>query len=94
MLLPPPDVALVTGANDTVNPAARTGKLSSIYGMPILNADKAKRVYAVKRGHRKGYSGTEHQLFYADNCEMVYGDAQAVLEKMIEAVRSLSAVAA
>ncbi len=85
------DVALVIGANDVVNPAARTDRSSPIFGMPILNADKAKKVYVVKRGQGKGYAGIENALFYADNCEMVYGDAQAVLVKMVEAVRSLGA---
>jgi H+-translocating NAD(P) transhydrogenase subunit beta len=88
------DVALVIGANDVVNPAARTEKSSPIYGMPILNADKAKKVYVVKRGEGKGYSGIVNALFYADNCEMVYGDAQAVLGKMIEAVKGLGLAAA
>ncbi len=88
------DVALVIGANDVVNPAARTDKSSPIFGMPILNADKAKKVYVIKRGEGKGYSGIVNALFYADNCEMVYGDAQAVLVKMIEAVRGLGLSAA
>ena len=83
------DVALVIGANDVVNPAARTDKSSPIFGMPILNADKAKHVYVVKRGEGKGYAGIVNALFYEDNCNMVYGDAQAVLVKMIEAVRGL-----
>ena len=81
------DVALVIGANDVVNPAARTDKSSPIFGMPILNADKAKKVYVVKRGEGKGYAGIVNALFYGDNCDMVYGDAQAVLVKMIEAVK-------
>ena len=89
------DVTLVIGANDVVNPAARTDKSSPIFGMPILNADKSKQVYVVKRGQGKGYAGVENALFYEDNCAMVYGDAQAVLIKMIEAVRGLGlAVAA
>ena len=88
------DVALVIGANDVVNPAARTDKSSPIFGMPILNADKAKKVYVVKRGDGKGYAGIENALFYGDNCNMVYGDAQAVLVKMIEAVRGLGLSAA
>jgi NAD(P) transhydrogenase subunit beta len=88
------DVALVIGANDVVNPAARTDKSSPIFGMPILNADKAKKVYVVKRGDGKGYAGIQNALFYGDNCEMVYGDAQAVLVKMIEAVRGLGLAAA
>jgi NAD(P) transhydrogenase subunit beta len=88
------DVALVIGANDVVNPAARTDKSSPIFGMPILNADKAKKVYVIKRGEGKGYAGIVNALFYGDNCEMVYGDAQAVLVKMIEAVRGLGMAAA
>ena len=88
------DVALVIGANDVVNPAARTDKSSPIYGMPILNADKAKQIYVIKRGQGKGYSGIANALFYGPNCEMVYGDAQAVLVKMIEAVRGLGSAAA
>ncbi|MCK1783291.1 NAD(P)(+) transhydrogenase (Re/Si-specific) subunit beta [Pseudomonas sp. TNT11] len=83
------DVVLVIGANDVVNPAARSDKASPIYGMPILDVDKAHHVYVVKRGEGKGYAGIQNQLFYAENCNMVYGDAQAVLVKMIEAVRGL-----
>ena len=88
------DVALVIGANDVVNPAARTDKSSPIYGMPILNVDQAKQVYVVKRGEGKGYAGIVNALFYADNCNMVYGDAAAVMSKMIEAVRGLGVKAA
>ncbi len=83
------DVALVIGANDVVNPAARTDKGSPIYGMPILNVDYARQVFVVKRGQGTGYSGIENQLFAAPNCNMVYGDAQAVLVKMIQAVKEL-----
>jgi len=88
------DVALVIGANDVVNPAARTDTSSPIFGMPILNADQAKQVYVVKRGQGKGYAGIVNGLFYGENCEMVYGDATAVLVQMIEAVRGLGAAAA
>jgi NAD(P) transhydrogenase subunit beta len=88
------DVSLVIGANDVVNPAARTDKSSPIYGMPILNADHAKQVYVIKRGQGKGYAGIINALFYADNCNMVYGDAAAVLAQMIEAVRGLGSKAA
>jgi NAD(P) transhydrogenase subunit beta len=88
------DVALVIGANDVVNPAARTDKSSPIWGMPILDADHAKQVYVIKRGEGKGYAGIVNTLFYKDNCSMVYGDAQAVLAQMIEAVRGLGKAAA
>jgi NAD(P) transhydrogenase subunit beta len=83
------DVAIVIGANDVVNPAARTNKSSPIYGMPILNVDHAHQAYVVKRGQGKGYSGVENELFFADNTSMVYGDAQKVMAQMIEAVKSL-----
>ena len=88
------DVALVIGANDVVNPAARTDKASPIYGMPILNADQAHQVYVIKRGQGKGYSGVENELFYADNCYMIYGDAEAVLVKMLQAIKDLGLDAA
>jgi NAD(P) transhydrogenase subunit beta len=83
------DVAIVIGANDTVNPAARSNKSSPIYGMPILNVDQAKQAYVIKRGQGKGYSGVENELFYADNTNLVYGDAQKVMVNMIQAVKSL-----
>ena len=57
--------------------------------MPILNADHAHQVYVIKRGQGKGYSGVENVLFYGDNCSMVYGDAQAVLTQMVQAVKDL-----
>ncbi len=88
------DVSLVIGANDVVNPEARSEKTSPIYGMPILNADRAKHVYVIKRGQGKGYAGIVNPLFYGDNCSMVYGDAAAVLAEMIEAVRGLTKAAA
>ena len=83
------DVALVIGANDVVNPAARTNKASPIYGMPILNVDQAHQIYVVKRGQGKGYAGIENELFYRDNCNLVYGDAQAVLGQMIQTLKDL-----
>jgi NAD(P) transhydrogenase subunit beta len=83
------DASLVIGANDVVNPAARTDKTSPIYGMPILNVDQSHQVYVIKRGAGRGYAGVENALFYKDNTNMVYGDAKTVLERMIEAVRDL-----
>jgi NAD(P) transhydrogenase subunit beta len=88
------DVALVIGANDVVNPSAISDKSSPLFGMPILNAQNAAHVYVVKRGQGKGYAGVANPLFYSPNCEMVYGDAAAVLARMIEAVRGLGAAAA
>ena len=87
-------MALVIGANDVVNPEARTDTGSPIYGMPILNADQAKQVYVVERDQGKGYADIVNALFYADNCNMVYRDAAAVLSTMIEAVRGLGSRAA
>jgi H+-translocating NAD(P) transhydrogenase subunit beta len=83
------DVAIVVGANDTVNPAARTNKSSPIYGMPILNVDQAKQAYVIKRGQGKGYSGVENELFFKDNTALVYGDAQKVMVNMIQALKEL-----
>ena len=83
------DVALVIGANDVVNPAARTEKGSPIYGMPILNVDHARQAFVIKRGKGRGYAGVENLLFYADNTNLVYGDAQAVLVAMIQALKDL-----
>ncbi len=83
------DVALIIGANDVVNPAARTDKSSPIYGMPILNADKAKNVIVIKRGKGAGFSGIENGLFFLDNTHMLYGDGQAMAAALIQAVKAL-----
>jgi len=82
------DVALIIGANDVVNPVARNDKSSPIYGMPILNADKAKNVIVIKRGKGAGFSGIENALFYLDNTRMLYGDAQKVASELIQAVKA------
>ena len=83
------DVALVIGANDVVNPSARTEKTSPIYGMPILNADQAHNVIVVKRGKGAGYSGVENPLFYVDNARMLYGGAQRVISDVIRQIKEL-----
>ncbi|MDR1995828.1 NAD(P)(+) transhydrogenase (Re/Si-specific) subunit beta [Azonexus sp.] len=83
------DVALVIGANDVVNPTARTDKSSPIYGMPILDADKAQNVIVIKRGKGTGYSGVENALFYTDNCRMLYGDAQPMAGEIIQHLKTM-----
>ena len=88
---PQADVALVIGANDVVNPVARTDKTSPIYGMPILNVDMAQNVIVVKRGKGAGYSGIENALFYKDNCRMLYGSAQQAIGEVITHVKALEA---
>ncbi len=80
------DVALIIGANDIVNPAARNQTDSPIYGMPILQADHAKNVFIIKRGEGKGFSGIENNLFYLDKTRMLYGDAQRKLDELIQAL--------
>jgi len=82
------DVALIIGANDVVNPDARTNKGSPIYGMPILNADKAKNVIVIKRGQGQGFSGIDNALFGLDQTRMLYGDAQAAVGQLIQAVKA------
>jgi len=82
------DVALVIGANDVVNPVARTDKSSPIYGMPILNADKAKNVIVIKRGQGAGFSGIENGLFFLDNTRMLYGDGQKAVAELVNAIKA------
>jgi NAD(P) transhydrogenase subunit beta len=83
------DVALIIGANDVVNPVARTDPSSPIFGMPILNADQAKNVIVVKRGQGAGFSGIENALFFLDQTRMLYGDGQEVAASLIHEVKSL-----
>jgi NAD(P) transhydrogenase subunit beta len=83
------DVALVIGANDVVNPSARTDASSPIYGMPILNADQAKHVIVIKRGRGTGFSGVDNALFYGDQTRMLYGDAQDVVNHLIQELKAL-----
>jgi NAD(P) transhydrogenase subunit beta len=82
------DVVLVVGANDVTNPAAKTNKASPIYGMPILEVYKARQVLFVKRSMKPGYSGVDNELFYRDNCALVFGDAKAVCEGLVAELRN------
>lgn len=81
------DVALVVGANDVVNPAARTDVNSPLYGMPILNADKAKTVIVCKRSLSPGFSGVDNELFYNKNTMMIFGDARDCINKLIKLLK-------
>lgn len=87
---PTADVALVIGANDVVNPVARSNPESPIYGMPILDADKAQNVIVIKRGKGAGFSGIENHLFYADNTQMLYGDGKKAVGELIAGIKLLS----
>jgi NAD(P) transhydrogenase subunit beta len=80
--MPHCDVALVVGANDVVNPAARTDKGSPIYGMPIIDADKARCVFAIKRSKNPGFAGIDNALYFQDKTWMLFGDAKAVIGEL------------
>jgi H+-translocating NAD(P) transhydrogenase subunit beta len=84
------DVAVVVGANDVVNPAARNDPSSPIFGMPILNVDHAKRVFVLKRGKGTGFAGIENELFYDPKTSMLFGDAKGTLTRLVAEIKSAS----
>jgi H+-translocating NAD(P) transhydrogenase subunit beta len=90
-LFPEADMAIVLGANDVVNPAARHDKSSPIYGMPILDVDKARSVMVVKRSMNPGFAGVDNELFYLDNTLMVFGDAKKVVTEMVADFKRIAA---
>jgi NAD(P) transhydrogenase subunit beta len=82
--MPQCDVALVVGANDVVNPAARTEKTSPIYGMPIIDADKARTVFAIKRSKNPGFAGIDNELYFSERTWMLFGDAKNVVGELVK----------
>jgi NAD(P) transhydrogenase subunit beta len=84
--MPQTDVCLVVGANDVVNPAARHDKASPIFGMPIIDADKAKTVVAIKRSMNPGFAGIDNELYYGERTLMAFGDAKQVIGDVVKAV--------
>jgi len=82
--MPQCDVALVVGANDVVNPAARNDKSTPIYGMPIIDADRARMVLAIKRSKNPGFAGIDNELYFKDNTFMLFGDAKAVIGDLVK----------
>ena len=83
------DVVLIIGANDVVNPAAKTSPGSPIYGMPILNVDEAKRTIVFKRSMNPGYAGIDNDLFYNDKNQMFFGDAKKSLQELASSLKEL-----
>jgi NAD(P) transhydrogenase subunit beta len=90
--MPQADVALVVGANDVVNPAAHTDKTSPIYGMPIIEADKARTVFAIKRSKNPGFAGIDNALYFSDRTWMLFGDAKAVVGELVKELAGGSGV--
>jgi NAD(P) transhydrogenase subunit beta len=85
---PEADLALVVGANDVTNPAARSNRSSPLYGMPILEVDRAKSIVVMKRSMRPGFAGVDNELYYNEKCMMLFGDAKETLTKLFSALKS------
>ena len=87
-VFPACEVALVIGANDVVNPAARNDKNSPIFGMPILDVDKAQSVIVMKRSMNPGFAGIENELFYLPKTQMLFGDAKSSLTRLVQEIKN------
>ena len=81
------DIAIVIGANDVVNPAARNDQSSPLYGMPILDVDKAQTVFVLKRSMNPGFAGIENELFFNDNSIMLFGDAKETISRLVSELK-------
>ena len=84
---PEADIVLVVGANDVTNPAAKSNKASPLYGMPILDVDRAKSIIVLKRSMRPGFAGVDNDLYYNEKCMMLFGDARDSLTKLFTALK-------
>jgi len=87
--MPTVDVAMVIGANDVVNPAAREQESSPIYGMPIINADEAKTVFVLKRSMATGFAGIQNPLFFKENTRMLFGDAKSTVQQLVSEFKDM-----
>jgi NAD(P) transhydrogenase subunit beta len=83
------DVAVVIGANDVVNPAAKRDPNSPIFGMPILDVDRAQRVFVLKRGQGTGFAGIDNELFFDERTSLIFGDARSSLQKLVSEMKAL-----
>lgn len=81
------DLALVVGANDVTNPAAKHDRKSPLYGMPILEVDRARAIIVLKRSMRPGFAGVDNELYYNPKCMMLFGDAKESLTKLLSALK-------
>ncbi len=86
---PEADIVLVVGANDVTNPAAKNNKNSPLYGMPILEVDRAKSIIVLKRSMRPGFAGVDNDLYYNEKCMMLFGDAKQSITRLISEMKSL-----